>query len=303
MTENEKLFQTAMKAYLLSSEVSLNDLRAYGRVIGIESPTKKTKPVLIDEIIALFLGELAPVPVSSKGAPVKNKYIQPIVLNTINKICEEYKVFEKYENVVTEEKPISEVEAYNRAFFQNRPQAVKLVLESTTPTLYDEVASHVTYKGQLHKIKEVFYLLPLNCNDGEKILISEVGQVTPCHFHWNKMEDIINRGGGELVIEVYNSTKDEQLDNTDVDIYRDGRHYTVPAGSKVRLAPGESISIQQGMYHKFWAEGEKVLIGEVSMVNDDNADNRFYLPAGRFPEIDEDEAPVHYLANEYPYVK
>ncbi|MBE7084917.1 MAG: hypothetical protein E7368_02550 [Clostridiales bacterium] len=173
MTENEKLFQTAMKAYLLSSEVSLNDLRAYGRVIGIESPTKKTKPVLIDEIIALFLGELAPVPVSSKGAPVKNKYIQPIVLNTINKICEEYKVFEKYENVVTEEKPISEVEAYNRAFFQNRPQAVKLVLESTTPTLYDEVASHVTYKGQLHKIKEVFYLLPLNCNDGEKILISD----------------------------------------------------------------------------------------------------------------------------------
>ena len=137
----------------------------------------------------------------------------------------------------------------------------------------------------------------------EKLLISEVGQVTPCHFHWNKMEDIINRGGGELVIEVYNSTKDEKLDNTDVDIYKDGRHYTVPAGSKVRLAPGESITIQQGMYHKFWAEGEKVLIGEVSMVNDDNADNRFYLPAGRFPEIDEDEAPIHYLANEYPYVK
>jgi D-lyxose ketol-isomerase len=36
------------------------------------------------------------------------------------------------------------------------------------------------------------------------------------------------------------------------------------------------------------------------MVNDDTADNRFYLPAGRFPEIEEDEAPIHYLANEYP---
>ena len=137
----------------------------------------------------------------------------------------------------------------------------------------------------------------------EKILISDVGQVTPCHFHWSKMEDIINRGGGELVIEVYNSTADGELDTTDVDIYMDGRHFKVKAGSRVRLKPGESIAIQQGMYHKFWAEGEKVLVGEVSMVNDDTADNRFYLPAGRFPEIEEDEAPLHYLANEYPTAK
>jgi len=134
----------------------------------------------------------------------------------------------------------------------------------------------------------------------EKILISDVGQVTPCHFHHSKMEDIINRGGGELVIEVYNSTDDGELDTTDVDINMDGRRFKVKAGSQVRLKPGESISIQQGMYHKFWAEGEKVLVGEVSMVNDDTADNRFYLPAGRFPEIEEDEAPIHYLANEYP---
>lgn len=137
----------------------------------------------------------------------------------------------------------------------------------------------------------------------EKILISQEGQITPCHFHWNKMEDIINRGGGELVIEVYNSTENEGLADTDVDIYMDGRHFTVPAGSQVRLKPGESIAIQQGMYHKFWAEGGKVLIGEVSMVNDDTADNRFYEPVGRFPEIEEDEAPLHLLGNEYPEAK
>ena len=137
----------------------------------------------------------------------------------------------------------------------------------------------------------------------EKLLITQEGQVTPCHFHWSKMEDIINRGGGELVIEVYNSTEDEQLADTDVDIYMDGRHFTVPAGSLVRLKPGESIAIQQGMYHKFWAEGGKVLVGEVSMVNDDTADNRFYEPTGRFPEIEEDEAPLYLLGNEYPKAK
>ena len=31
----------------------------------------------------------------------------------------------------------------------------------------------------------------------EKLLITEEEQITPYHFHWKKMEDIINRGGGE----------------------------------------------------------------------------------------------------------
>ena len=32
-----------------------------------------------------------------------------------------------------------------------------------------------------------------------------------------------------------------------------------------------------------------VLLGEVSQCNDDNTDNRFTPPVGRFPEIEEDE--------------
>ena len=137
----------------------------------------------------------------------------------------------------------------------------------------------------------------------EKLLISDVNQVTPYHFHWSKMEDIINRGGGDLVIKVYNSTEDGGFADTDVDIYMDGRHFTVKAGDTVRLKPGESISIQTGMYHKFWAEGGKTLIGEVSKVNDDRVDNRFYEPTGRFPEIEEDEEPLYLLGNEYPIAK
>ena len=139
----------------------------------------------------------------------------------------------------------------------------------------------------------------------EKILIVDEGQITPCHFHWSKMEDIINRGGGDLVVEVHSSTKDEQLSDGEVDIYMDGRHYTVPAGSHVRVKPGESISIQQGMYHKFWGEEGKgmVLVGEVSKCNDDTCDNRFLEPTGRFPDIDEDEAPLYLLCNEYPKAK
>lgn len=137
----------------------------------------------------------------------------------------------------------------------------------------------------------------------EKLLLVEEGQLTPYHFHWSKMEDIINRGGGDLMVKVYNSTEDGQFADTDVDIYMDGRHLTVKAGETIRIKPGESISIQTGMYHCFWAEGGKTLLGEVSKVNDDRVDNRFYEPTGRFPEIEEDEKPLYLLGNEYPAAK
>ena len=132
----------------------------------------------------------------------------------------------------------------------------------------------------------------------EKLLIVEEEQITPFHFHWSKMEDIINRGGGNLLVQVYNSLPDEGMDTeSDVTVMSDGRTYSVKAGSVITLKPGESISIQSGMYHKFWGEKGtgKILLGEVSKVNDDRVDNRFYEKTGRFPEIEEDETPVHLL--------
>jgi D-lyxose ketol-isomerase len=96
----------------------------------------------------------------------------------------------------------------------------------------------------------------------EKILVVGVDQVTPMHFHWIKMEDIINRGGGKLVVQLYNATENEGLAESDVTISIDGVSRTVAAG-------------------------------------DDNSDNRFYEPVGRFPKIEEDEPPLHLLVNDY----
>lgn len=135
----------------------------------------------------------------------------------------------------------------------------------------------------------------------EKLLIVDVGQITPMHFHWSKNEDIINRGGGKLVIQLYNSSKDEGLDTqNDVVVSIDGVKRVVKAGDTVTLEPGESISIFSGLYHKFWGEGSRVLVGEVSSVNDDDVDNRFYEPVGRFPEIEEDEPPLYPLVKDFP---
>ena len=136
----------------------------------------------------------------------------------------------------------------------------------------------------------------------EKLLMLQEGQMAPMHFHWNKMEDIINRGGGNVLITVYNSTEDGEFADTDVKINCDGREFMVKAGTKICLKPGESITIYPYMYHDFYVEegtGD-VLLGEVSMCNDDEHDNRFYEPIGRFPTIEEDEEPYRLLCTEYP---
>ena len=137
----------------------------------------------------------------------------------------------------------------------------------------------------------------------EKLLYLKEGQYSPMHFHWSKMEDIINRGGGNVLIRVYNSLPDEELDRVSpVTVRTDGLERTVPAGSQVRLRPGQSITIQPYLYHDFEVEkgGGPVLLGEVSQCNDDKNDNRFNPPVGRFPAVEEDEPPYRLLCSEYP---
>lgn len=139
----------------------------------------------------------------------------------------------------------------------------------------------------------------------EKLLMLYEGQKAPMHYHWSKMEDIINRGGNDVYITVYNGTEDNEKLDTDVTVYKDGKKEVVPAGTQVRLTPGESITVMQYMYHDFIVPetGGAVLLGEVSMCNDDENDNCFYEPIGRFPAIEEDEAPYRLLCNEYPEAK
>ena len=136
----------------------------------------------------------------------------------------------------------------------------------------------------------------------EKAMIVEEMQETPMHFHWSKMEDIINRGGGNLIIELYDSDENERLSDQSFTVKTDGIIRSLNAGDKITLTPGESICLEQGLYHRFYGEPGKgkVLVGEVSTVNDDSLDNRFFEQVGRFPTIEEDETPLHLLASDYP---
>ena len=149
----------------------------------------------------------------------------------------------------------------------------------------------------------------------EKMLYVRDGQILPFHYHWSKREDIINRGGGDLEITLYNCTDADFADvagcragktgvfaDTPVKANVDGRIVAVPAGGKVTLHPGQSISLSQGQYHKWQGvpgTGDVILF-EVSMTNDDNVDNRFYEALPRIPAVEEDVPPTHLMFADYP---
>jgi len=137
----------------------------------------------------------------------------------------------------------------------------------------------------------------------EKAMMVRPSQVTPMHFHFDKMEDIINRGGGRLVIKLYNATDADELDESaEVSVQTDGITRIFPPGGELVLSPGESVTLGPRLYHAFWGEdgGGPVLVGEVSRVNDDERDNRFLQPLPRFPAIEEDTPARYCLCNEYP---
>jgi len=133
----------------------------------------------------------------------------------------------------------------------------------------------------------------------EKIMMVRENQVTPIHFHWKKMEDIINRGGGTLCMKLWKADDREELSSEPINVSIDGITTAVEAGEILRLDPGRSICFEPYIYHTFWAEGGHCLVGEVSTVNDDANDNRFYADTGRYSGIEEDEPAQYVLCNEY----
>ena len=134
----------------------------------------------------------------------------------------------------------------------------------------------------------------------EKIMISRQDQLSPMHRHLLKTEDIINRGGAKLAIQMFESDAAGRPDEGAlVPVVCDGMARTLGGGETLILEPGESVTLHPGNWHAFWGEGGDVLIGEVSTVNDDLTDNLFREPIGRFSNIEEDVNPIHLLVSDY----
>lgn len=134
----------------------------------------------------------------------------------------------------------------------------------------------------------------------EKVIIVRDGQRCPMHYHFVKTEDIINRGGGVLALELVETGPDGKADTgREVVVRTDAIERRLPAHGILRLHPGESVTLTPGLAHAFWAEGGDVFVGEVSTVNDDTTDNAFLEPVARFPGIQDDVAPTRLIVGDY----
>jgi D-lyxose ketol-isomerase len=132
----------------------------------------------------------------------------------------------------------------------------------------------------------------------EKLMYALKNMTTPAHMHKKKKEDIICRWG-ELEVVVWNDAALTKGDAVSLKI--NGRDKEIRSGQAIQLQAGERITLVPGVYHEFYPASEECIIGEVSTANDDLHDNFFVNPdIGRFPGVEEDEAPLLKLVSDAP---
>ena len=134
---------------------------------------------------------------------------------------------------------------------------------------------------------------------GEKIFVCEEGQITPYHTHGRKLEDLVNRGGGTFVVSCFKTDSNGKKLEEPFPVSIDGKRIVVKPEERIYLLPGESMLVEPGVYHSFWAEGGKALVGEVSDYEDYN-DDTFYDDFELSMELIEDEPILYPLFTEIP---
>ncbi|HEY9755165.1 MAG TPA: D-lyxose/D-mannose family sugar isomerase [Oculatellaceae cyanobacterium] len=154
----------------------------------------------------------------------------------------------------------------------------------------------VARNGCLHQNK------PLTTKTyAEKFMLVKPGQTTPYHFHWVKTEDLLNRSGGRLNVQLGWSANDERsMTNEKVNVQLDGLTKTLKPGEILSLEPGQSLELTPRMCHQFSGHPNDnvVLAGEISSLNDDSTDNCFLGRDVSPKPIEEDEPKRFLLASD-----
>ena len=80
MEERREVFKEKSREYLQTQ--NKNDLRVYGRFVGVKTPTSLKKEELVENIIQSFLSKEKIVQFN-RGKPPKNNYFPPKILQTL----------------------------------------------------------------------------------------------------------------------------------------------------------------------------------------------------------------------------
>lgn len=157
-------FKSSCKDYLAS--LGITDLRAYGRDVGVERPTTKKKEELVEEITAILAGELSSIDRSTRGAPVKNDFVDPRIPERIEEI--KRTCFTATENYAESDEDDTGFDFQAELKRVKEKNYGRLVLESP-----DRPHDGQIRRGQYEKINGVDWLLPLDSRDqrSERIVV------------------------------------------------------------------------------------------------------------------------------------
>ena len=132
----------------------------------------------------------------------------------------------------------------------------------------------------------------------EKLMYAQGGMTTPAHCHRKKKEDIICRWG-RLAVQVWGGEPSSEAARQPFSVPVNHQPYEATPGEIIEIPAGSRITLVPGIYHAFYPLSDECIIGEVSTANDDLNDNFFVnTEIGRYPGIEEDEAPILRLISE-----
>lgn len=160
---NENEFKLTCRGFLSKQTISV--LRPYGRKIGVAEPTAKSKQALIEDIIAILAGEQSPTPRSLRGAPVRDDFVDPAVVERMEEICKNFPDEAEY-------KPGDGGEIRARLQeLKNNP--IRWKVEDPDAARLEPKARPVIFKGQYAAKGDLRFLLPLSLSElEEKIWIT-----------------------------------------------------------------------------------------------------------------------------------
>ncbi len=160
-------YREESKAFL--SSLGLGDLRNYGRALGVARPTTKNKGDLIETILGILTGELEPIAISSKGAPVKNARVEEEITQKMSELKAKY-----FTNGIMIDIPAPDYnfqEEYRNLIRNTSPLRVADPIEDTRGRV-----SKIVSWGQVEGKDGEYYALPLDCN------IEEEWSILPSEF-------------------------------------------------------------------------------------------------------------------------
>lgn len=188
LTELKNAYFQALKNF------SLYDLRIYGRELDLTDPTKLKKGEILPLIVAVLSGEITPPGRNNRGAPVKNKNVNPDIIKAVEDVKRRYLYNEK-------ENRADWLDKVNSGDFLDVPSKLVFSSDDTHEEHWTETVNKTVVRGQLQVLNDVSRLLPLDCGVEEEPIVVPVelvnehglreGDVVACHTQKSKNVSVV----------------------------------------------------------------------------------------------------------------